>query len=198
MASHKEILKSPIIPITMGALWLVLLISNHGLSGQESASPAVGLRDNTPRVHALVGAIVVTAPGKVIENGVIILRDGMIEAVGADLTLPGEARVWDLAGKTIYPGFIDSYTQLGLPKNLRPLKKKPKEKVFGEGPHIHHQSVTAQGIELPGSERWRRRNFSASYWPGLVYGPHTREVARNRREGSREPLDEHFFILHSR
>ena len=44
----------------------------------------------------------------------MVLRDGNIEAVGADVTVPSDARVWDYAGLSIYAGLIESYSQLGL------------------------------------------------------------------------------------
>ena len=61
----------------------------------------------TPRVHALTGARIVTAPGRVIEKGTVVLRDGIIEAVGAKVTVPADARVWKVDSLVIYPGLID-------------------------------------------------------------------------------------------
>jgi hypothetical protein len=63
-----------------------------------------------PRVHALVGARIVAAPGRVIESGTVVLRDGVIVAVGARVEVPADARVWDLKGMTIYPGLVESYS----------------------------------------------------------------------------------------
>ena len=40
---------------------------------------------------------------------------GIIEAVGANVTPPGDARVVDLTGRTVYPGFIDLTSSMGLP-----------------------------------------------------------------------------------
>lgn len=78
------------------------------------ARPAVGLRDNGPQVHALVNARIVTAPGQEISRGTVVLREGMIIAVGAAVTPPADARVWDLEGKTVYPGLIDAYGQTSI------------------------------------------------------------------------------------
>jgi imidazolonepropionase-like amidohydrolase len=61
-------------------------------------------------VHALTGARIVVAPGRVIESGTLVVRDGLIEAVGAAVEPPADARVWELEGLTIYPGLIDPYT----------------------------------------------------------------------------------------
>ncbi len=63
-----------------------------------------------PSVHALTGARIVVAPGQVIESGTIVLRDGVIEAVGADVSPPPDARVWELEGLTAYPGLIEPYS----------------------------------------------------------------------------------------
>lgn len=69
---------------------------------------------NAADVYAIKGATVVTVSGATIRNGVVIIRDGLIEAVGADLPIPGDARVIDATGMTVYPGLIDAYTNAGL------------------------------------------------------------------------------------
>jgi imidazolonepropionase-like amidohydrolase len=50
----------------------------------------------------------------VIERGTVVIRDGLIAAVGADVAAPADARVLDLAGKTVVPAFIDLTSSLGL------------------------------------------------------------------------------------
>jgi imidazolonepropionase-like amidohydrolase len=70
------------------------------------ASPA---RAATPRVHAIVGARIIPAPGQVIEHGTIVMRDGVITAVGANVAIPADARVWKADSLTVYPGLIDAY-----------------------------------------------------------------------------------------
>src|SRR5215213_8790671 len=84
------------------------------LAQPPSTVPPTGLRDNTPACHALVGARIVVAPGKTIEKGTLVVRDGKIVAVGAsdDVKAPADARVWDCTGKTIYAGLIDGFNEL--------------------------------------------------------------------------------------
>ena len=62
-----------------------------------------------PRVHALTGARIVIEPGRVIDTGTVVLRDGVIEAVGPDVSAPADATTWELDGMTVYPGLIESY-----------------------------------------------------------------------------------------
>src|ERR1051325_8127549 len=85
-------------------------------SAQVTTVPRQGIRENDPRVHALTNARIVVAPGKIIEKGTVLVRDGLIVEVGPDVKVPAEARTWDLTGKTIYPGFIDGYSRLDLPE----------------------------------------------------------------------------------
>jgi imidazolonepropionase-like amidohydrolase len=65
--------------------------------------------------YALTNARIVVAPGRVIEVGTVILRDGRILAVGPDVQVPADALTLDLTGKTVYPGLIDVATAVGLP-----------------------------------------------------------------------------------
>src|SRR6476646_8349988 len=96
-----------------------LFIAASGFA-QVTTVPKQGIRENDPRVHALTNARIIAAPGKTIEKGTVVIRDGLIVEVGPDVKVPAEARVWDLAGKTIYAGFIDSYSRLDLPETLKP------------------------------------------------------------------------------
>ncbi|MEQ8790229.1 MAG: amidohydrolase family protein [Pirellulaceae bacterium] len=88
---------------------LLLLAATAGHSAPPETRPPEGLRDATPKVFALTRARIVVAPGRVIEQGTIVIRDGVLEAVGANVTPPAEARIIDASGRTIYPGLIDAF-----------------------------------------------------------------------------------------
>jgi imidazolonepropionase-like amidohydrolase len=66
--------------------------------------------------YAITNARIVTVSGPVIERGTVVIRNGLIAAAGANVSAPPDARVIDGAGLTVYPGLIDSYTNLGLPE----------------------------------------------------------------------------------
>ena len=78
------------------------------------AAATLVARADAPRVYAIQGARIVTAAGAPIPSGTIVIRDGLIEAVGAGLTAPADARVIDGTGLTVYPGLIDLGTTTGL------------------------------------------------------------------------------------
>ena len=64
---------------------------------------------------ALTNARIETVTRGVIEKGTIVIRDGLIESVGANVRPPADARIVDLAGRTVFPGLIDLTSTLGLP-----------------------------------------------------------------------------------
>jgi imidazolonepropionase-like amidohydrolase len=92
------------------------LVAGLSVTVTLGKSPSLGFPGNRPDpldVHALVGGKVVTKPGMVLEKATILVRDGRIEVVGEKVKVPADARIWNLAGKTIYAGFVDAYLTLG-------------------------------------------------------------------------------------
>ncbi|MGC1107728.1 MAG: amidohydrolase family protein [Candidatus Acidiferrales bacterium] len=77
------------------------------------ALPAVA-QTSTSGVYAIKGAKIFTLAGAPIENGTVVIRDGKIAAVGADVAVPDGAQVIDGSGLQVYPGMFDAVTQIGL------------------------------------------------------------------------------------
>ena len=65
--------------------------------------------------YALKDAKVVRVSGPAIEIGTVLVRDGLIEAVGENIAIPADAWVIDCKGLTVYPGLIDSFGTVGIP-----------------------------------------------------------------------------------
>ena len=84
-----------------------------------------------PGPIALRGARVVTVSGPVLEKGTVLLRNGLIEAVGENVDLPKDAWVVDAQGFTVYPGLIDALSTVGLPET--PAQTTPRAET-GAGP----------------------------------------------------------------
>src|SRR5689334_11016975 len=103
---------SPIKSFRWIGAWAVLLLGYGALVGESAGAAELlppGFRPQPLGVHALVGGDIVVKPGQVIQGGTIVLRDGIIKAVGKEVTPPPDARIWDMKGMTIYAGFIDPY-----------------------------------------------------------------------------------------
>jgi hypothetical protein len=99
---------------TLAALLAALLPAAAWLSpsaGAQRSRPGGGVD-----VYAITGARVVTVSGPVIERGTVVIRDGLITAVGANVAAPPDARTIDGAGLTVYPGLIDASTSLAIPR----------------------------------------------------------------------------------
>jgi len=64
----------------------------------------------------LKGGKLLTVTHGVVENGIVVMQGGKITAVGGagSANVPAGAQVIDVTGMTVYPGLIDSETQLGL------------------------------------------------------------------------------------
>ena len=82
-----------------------LILSLGFIIGQTQ--PAKSLHRNPPRTWALTNATVHTEPGKSIIDGTIIIRNGVIQAVGRNLKIPNQATALRMDGKHIYAGFIN-------------------------------------------------------------------------------------------
>ena len=78
----------------------------------QSAPPRARLA--TKGVLAITNARIFPVARPAIERGTIVIRDGIIENVGANVSVPSGAQVIDAAGANVYPGFINARATIGL------------------------------------------------------------------------------------
>jgi hypothetical protein len=91
-----------------------------------------------PRIYAITDVKIVTAPGKVIDKGVVVLRDGLIDAVGSNIKIPADAEIIAAEeGWTVYPAFIDAASAVGLEAdaNGKPPGGRGEKKSSPGSPH---------------------------------------------------------------
>lgn len=84
------------------------------LGAVMAAAPPLAAQRTTPGTYAITDARIVPVSGPVIERGTIVIRDGLIVAVGAAVRAPADARIVNGSGLSVYPGLIDAYGTLGL------------------------------------------------------------------------------------
>ena len=128
-----------------------LMASLLGTSAAELLAP--GHRPLSPSVHALVGAQVHINPSNVLDHATVVIRDGLIAAVGRDVQPPADARIWDAKGQVIYAGFIDPY--LSLAGTNPPVSTT----------HVDPIGGLASGIDFAGAESQERARLQ----PGAGY-----------------------------
>ena len=126
---------------------MVLLAEQIVAAPRPTTAPVDGMRDATGRVHALVGGRIFVSPEETIEQGTLVLRDGRVVAVGRDIAVPADARVWDVSGQTLYPGFIETDATVFLPAGLKAAPSGPD----AEG------KPTAKPVEIAGASGWNAR-----------------------------------------
>lgn len=92
-----------------------LLIAGAVAPFRADAQIGVQQDRNVPTAYAITNARIVPMSGSVIARGTIVVRNGLITAVGPSVTAPADARTVDGTGLTVYPGFIDAMSSLGIP-----------------------------------------------------------------------------------
>jgi imidazolonepropionase-like amidohydrolase len=97
-------------------LLLVALISLLSqVQAQQIGNPTVQMGVNPPQnTFVIRNAHIITVSGADIENGVVLIRDGKIAAVGTNVSIPSNAQQIDAGGMTVFPGMFDAGTSLGL------------------------------------------------------------------------------------
>jgi imidazolonepropionase-like amidohydrolase len=81
---------------------------------QASSNMGPAFMSGTPGTYAIRGAHIFPVSAPDIENGTIVIANGKIAAVGANVSIPAGARVIEGRGLNVYPGMIDLGTSMGL------------------------------------------------------------------------------------
>lgn len=79
------------------------------------------------RTYALTNATIIQAPGRKIEKGTVVMKDGLITAVGTGISIPAEAIVIKADSMFVYAGFIDGLSHAGVTKPKEEKLEKPKD-----------------------------------------------------------------------
>jgi imidazolonepropionase-like amidohydrolase len=111
-----------------------------------SAAPSLFAQGGEPQYFAIRGAKIVPVAGPPLENATIVMARGIITAVGKDVAIPPEAWIIDGKGLTVYPGLVDSFTDVGIPVAA------PSG---GEGGPRRPQETSRGPQDRPGSTPWR-------------------------------------------
>src|SRR5438874_5641934 len=81
-----------------------------GLTGRLAAATGLPAQEQL----AIKGGRILPIAGPPIDGGVILIRDGKIQAVGKDLAIPSDYRVIDATNKVVLPGFIEAHSSRGM------------------------------------------------------------------------------------
>jgi imidazolonepropionase-like amidohydrolase len=122
-----------------------------------------------PLTFAIRGAKVVPVSSAPLENATVVVSDGLITAVGADVKVPADAWVIDGKGLIVYPGLVDSFTDVGIAPVTQPggdTGGKPAQQIVSRGPEDRPATTpwrnAAEEVN-PGDARvetWRTAGFT--------------------------------------
>jgi imidazolonepropionase-like amidohydrolase len=96
-----------VLKATFHRKWLLAVFALVPLCG-------IGARAEEPRYFAIRHARIVPVSGPEIKSGTVVIAKGLIVAVGENVSIPPEAWVIEGKGLTVYPGFINALSDLGL------------------------------------------------------------------------------------
>ncbi|MFT7588485.1 MAG: imidazolonepropionase-like amidohydrolase [Limisphaerales bacterium] len=98
----------------------------------QGSFPVNGAWDSRTGLHAFTNATITTSPGNTIENATLLIRDGKIEAVASNVSVPKEAVVHDCTGEYIYPSFIDIFSTSGIAEKQEREREEEYEQLNSE------------------------------------------------------------------
>lgn len=105
--------------------WLALLLcwTSLGVHAQEEVKLAP-----VTRTYAITNVNIIQAPGRKVDMGTVIIRNGIIQNVGKNLAIPADAIVIKADSMYVYAGFIDGYSRVGVTKpKEEPNRERPKD-----------------------------------------------------------------------
>ncbi len=100
---------------------IVLLICITNISiAQEYFPKSNGVKTPKNGLVAFKNATIYSSPTEIIKNSTLLIKDNKIIGVGKNIKIPENAIQIDVKGKSIYPSFIDIYSEFGVKKPTKP------------------------------------------------------------------------------
>jgi N-acetylglucosamine-6-phosphate deacetylase len=185
---------------------IALIFCWHGslAIAAPATAPSPGLRESSQDVHAFVGAKIIASPDATIEQGTLVIRDGVVVAVGEKVEPPADARLWDASGKTLYPGLIDAYGELSSETSQSAVKNGAGAGYWNGNVVPHASAARVYAGDAPVNKKLRSQGITArlvapSY--GIIKGTSTL-VATGDGNGQevilKEPVALHLKLTTSR
>lgn len=100
-------------------LRLLLFLCSYSLLAQEYFPKNDGVKTVNSNYTAFTNAKIYITPSQIIDNGTLLIKDGKVVASGSEVTIPKNTTVINIEGKSIYPSFIDMYSDFGVEKPKR-------------------------------------------------------------------------------
>ena len=173
------------------------------LAGLASAAPRTapfpGLREGSLTTHAIVGGKIIVSPERTIDNGTIIIRDGVIVAVGEKLAPPADAQIHSAVGKTIYPGFIDAYGEISADASRAGASDKAGASYWNTNIAAQTRAATIYAVDASANRKMRSQGITARLVApsaGIVKG--TSALVTTADEGGKQSIVKDSIAMHAK
>lgn len=156
-------MKLQLLKTIRSVFMLLLSVGSFSLMAQSDPTGESAVT----RTFAITNATVIPAPGKELKNTTVLIKNGLIEAVGTNLSIPNGAQVIDAEGMYVYPAFIDGLSTTGAKRPDNP--QRPNNLFTPDPPNDYagitpEQSVLAQiDTESNAIEQLRNQGFGISH-----------------------------------
>lgn len=126
-----------------------------------------GVKANNNNYTAFTNAKIFVTPTEVMDKGTLLIQNGKVVSVGSAVNLPANTVTVDLAGKSIYPSFIDVYSKFGVnqpekkPGGRRSPQYDPTREGFYWNDHImpENDAITAFKYDDKSAKELREAGF---------------------------------------
>ncbi len=156
------------------------LLLHSWVWAQENIYPVNGVRDNRLGIYLFTNATIFQDYQTRLDKASLLIKDGVVEAVGTNLEAPEGARVIDLQGKFIYPSLIDLYSNYGLSPvpETKPFSYGDKEQLERktEGPYSTNDAIKSHYNAV---EDFAVKDEEATLYREIGFGA----VLTNKRDG---------------
>ena len=155
-----EFIRKSLFRLMLVLVTVFVTLSTYAQSDPSGKSPVT-------RTYAITNIHVTQAPGRVVENGTIIIKDGLIHAVGTNITIPSDAAIIKGDSMYAYAGFIDGMSHTGLKKPKQ--MERPKNISVANPPNNYagiqpeKQIVDQLDIESSTIGNMRKQGFTISH-----------------------------------
>lgn len=119
------------------ALLLPFLFISHNLAAQSDYTG----QSYPTQTFAITNATIVQSPGMVLDSATVVISNGLISAVGTDVSIPSDAEVIDGGELFVYPGFIDGMSNTGA---VRPEQMERPDNLFTPNPPNDYAGITPE------------------------------------------------------
>jgi len=146
---------------------LLFILPLIGVTSNIKAQSDPNGESPATRTFASTNATIVQDPGKLMEEGNIVIKDGLITAVGKNVNIPVTAEVIDGTDMFVYPGLINGMSNTGAD---RPANPERPDNLFTPDPPNYYAGITPENqvvdqikVDENNIEAMRKVGFTISH-----------------------------------